>query len=275
MRSSTSTMPRSPVLTPAASSPSPSTSGRAPGGDAEVVEALRAVAPVELDRLGRRLHVLDPRAGHDLHVLLAQLRGDHLRDLGVLERQDLVEHLDQRRPRCRSGRTRRRSRPRRRPRRPPRAAPAARSASTSARCRAPGPRSSCPGSAATPSPSRGRPCRPRARCPSTATRPLPGQRRGAVDDVDLVLLHQAGDAPVERLHDLVAVRGGALDVELESFRRRSRTRRRPAPRPARPPPAASPWPGCRPRSGSARRAPRRARRRPSSCPTCAARIAAT
>ena len=96
--------------------------------------------------------------------------------------------------------------------------------------------------------------------PSTATRPLPGQRRRPVDHVDLVLLHQAGDAAGERLHDLVAVRRGALDVELEPLASRSRTRRRHAPRSARPPRAASPWPGCTPRSGSGRRASPPARR---------------
>ena len=77
-----------------------------------------------------------------------------------------------------------------------------------------------------------------------------------LEHVDLVLLHQAGDAAGERLHDLVAVLAGARDVERRRLAGDRRTRRRPRPRSARPRRAASPWPGCRPRSGSARRASR-------------------
>ena len=138
--------------------------GRAARGDAQVVELLRAVAPVELDGVLARLHLLDARAGHDLDVLLAErasrrpsrCRGPRAAGSGRPSRSA--------RPRSRSGRTPRRSRrPRRRRRRPP-ASRAARSSATCRPCRSRGLRSSCPGSAAAPTRWRSRRSWSRRRC---------------------------------------------------------------------------------------------------------------
>ena len=97
MRPSTSIRPRSPVFTPAASRPSALGVGRAAGGDAEVVEVLRARRPSRARPSPcRRLHVLDPRAGHDLDVLLAGARVATTFAISASSSgQDLVEHLDQ------------------------------------------------------------------------------------------------------------------------------------------------------------------------------------
>ena len=90
-----------------------------------------------------------------------------------------------------------------------------------------------------------------------------GQRAVALDQVDLVLLEQARDAAGQGLDHLVAVSGGALEVDLDALRLDAellavkRLRSRPPPR------AASPWPGCTRSSGSGRR-PCPSRRRPSS-----------
>ena len=240
--------------------------GRAAGGDAQVVEALRAVAPVELDRvLADAFTFSTARAGHDLHVLLAELGRDDLRDLGVLERQDLVEHLDQDHlgPEAaeRGGDlgARGAGADHREPRGLLVQQPHARRVEHAALEAGAGDRQRHRAR------SRARPSPPRPRCPSTATLALAGQRRRALEHVDLVLLHQPGDAAGERLHDLVAVLAGARDVELEIASRRCRTRRRRAPRRARRPRAASPSRGCRPRSGSGRRARLASRRPRSSC----------
>ena len=95
MRSSTSTRPRSSVLTPALSRPRSSTSGAAAGGDAQVVELVRVAAEGHLHRRLPGLGALDVRVRDDLDVLLLDLARGVACDLLVLERQDLRQRLEQ------------------------------------------------------------------------------------------------------------------------------------------------------------------------------------
>ena len=89
-RPSTLISPRSSRSMPASSRPRPSTSGAAAGGDHQVVELLGLAVAGHRHRRVRALHLLHLRAGLDAHVLLLDLAGAGLGDLGVLERQDLV-----------------------------------------------------------------------------------------------------------------------------------------------------------------------------------------
>ena len=70
-------------------------SGARPVRDAEVVDALSLASVGDLDAVGGGLHLFDLRPGHELDVLLAKLTRDDLRDLGILARQHLVQHLEQ------------------------------------------------------------------------------------------------------------------------------------------------------------------------------------
>ena len=204
------------------------------------------------------------------HVLLRDLARGGLGDVLVLERQDLRRAPRAASPRCRAARTPTRSPCPTRRRRSRRAASAARSSSHMpsgvehapaeleaeqrlghrAASRAP------PWSASISVPSNWPPI---FTLPSSVTEPKP-----SIKSI-LFFLNSIADAAGERLDDLVAVR---------SRRRRSRPTRPSTLMPKSPaccdlgraprPRAASPWPGCRPRSGSARRrCPSRPRR--SSC----------
>ena len=95
-----------------------------------------------------------------------------------------------------------------RPRPSPRALRAARSSATSRPCPATRPSNSCRESAARRNRWRAPPSRSPLLSP-TATLPLPESHAGALEHVDLVLLHETRDPARERLHDLVAVLSGA------------------------------------------------------------------
>ena len=70
--------------------------GPAAGGDDEVVGLGRLAVVGEGDLVVLRLDVLDQRAGVDLHALLGQPAAGELGDVGVLEREDAVDRLEQR-----------------------------------------------------------------------------------------------------------------------------------------------------------------------------------
>ena len=67
----------------------------APGSDAQVVELLGVAAEGQLHAVLLRLRALDVRAGDDLYVLLGDFACRGLRDLLVLERQDLGKRFEQ------------------------------------------------------------------------------------------------------------------------------------------------------------------------------------
>src|SRR3546814_6362526 len=60
----------------------------------------RALAVARLDAradsLGGRRQLLDTRARQDRHLLLGERLGHEVRDLGILDRQDAIEHLHDR-----------------------------------------------------------------------------------------------------------------------------------------------------------------------------------
>ena len=186
--------------------------GRAAGGDHEPVDLARLAAVLEGARsVVGRLDVLDERRRVDLDALLLEAALGELGDVGVLGRQDAVEAPRRAGPRRRGARTRWRSRcPTRRRRRRPswRAARSSAHASSVPMTRPPNSRArdrllhraggeddrlgasiSCP-----------------SKLPPTLTLPSAVSDAVALDDVDAVLLEQAGDAAGQRLDDLLAAR---------------------------------------------------------------------
>ncbi len=268
-RPSTLIRPRSSRSMPASSSPSPSTSGAAAGGDAPGSRTPR-VSPLNetFTPTCRGLGALDLRAGLDPHVLLLDLPRARPGDVLVLERQDLVERLEQQHlgaePAERRGDLRAR-RARADHAQPRRLLVRAATCPAVSRIRPPNCRSSS-GLATEPQP--GSTALGLDLGPVELTADLHvavvGQRAEALDQVDLVLLEQPRDAAGERLDHLVAVLRGAASSRPTRPSPRSRSRPRAPPRSSPRPRAGSPSPGCRPRSGSARRCcPSRPRR--SSC----------
>ena len=253
---------------PASSSPRPSTSGARPGGDDEPLRARGLAGDGERHLVLAGHDVLDEDARADLDALLLEAAIGELGDVGVLGRQDAIEALVERDVRAQA-RVRRRDLGARRAR-----------ADDGQRVGQLGQRPRLLGAddAAAELRARQRLLHRAGREDDELRRVLRavevaadldvgvvGHDAVALDDVDLVLLEEAGDAARERLDDLLAALADGVEVDERVRDRRSRSPPRCGSRSARRPRAAPLSRGCRRSSGSARR-PGRTRRRRSSCP---------